>query len=389
MDILFCLLRKYIYFRRKDRSMKRLYILFFLMAFLYGCKETPRTAIIQGEIKGLDTDTLLLFGSDELSDTLVTIPVKSGKFSLEMPVDTLLQTMIVLPGQHVYPIYMDKGDKISITTEMNDLRFPEVTGNRINDELTSFYRNIKLADNFSQDTLEVKTEKFIRSHQTSLASIYLLDKHFLQQDSMKLERVKDLIAFMDGSLQDKPFIQKINSFIEEYEKSLPGKTAPSFNITDAEGKNLSRSTYRDKILLLNFWASWCDSCLTYQEELKDIYKEYIKPEKDKKKKKKKNDKEEDESKFEMLGVSLDIDKASWKDAIKKDTLQWTQACDLSGWSSNMVKLYSISELPTNILIGTDGKILARNIQGEALKERIKQLLKVEKEKEELRKSKNR
>ncbi|MCD7899713.1 MAG: redoxin domain-containing protein [Bacteroides sp.] len=366
--------------------MKRLYILFLPLIFLFGCKGTPQTVTVQGEIRGLGTDTLLLFGNDELSDTLMAIPVADGKFSLEIPIDTLLQTMLVLPEQHIYPIYLNKGDKISITADINDLSLPQVTGNHLNNELTAFYQNMKEAGDFSQDTLEVQTEKFIRSHQASLASIYLLDKYFIQQDSFKTEKVKDLIASMDGVLRDKPFIQKISTYIEDSDKSLPGKTAPSFSVTDSEGTRISRTnTYRNKILLLHFWASWSDSCLHYQQELKDIYKEYIKPEKERRKRRRES---EDDSKFEMLSVSLDVDKASWQDAIKKDTLEWTQVCDLTSWQSNIVKQYSILTLPTNILIGTDGRILARNIQGETLKERIKQLLDAEKEKEERKNRRN-
>ena len=98
-------------------------------------------------------------------------------------------------------------------------------------------------------------------------------------------------------------------------------------------------------------------------ELKRLNKEY---------KKNKN--------FAMLGISLDIDREAWEPAIKKDTLSWDQVCDFTGLSSETAKQYAILTLPTNILLSPTGKILARDIQGEALTDKLKELLKTEEKK---------
>lgn len=82
----------------------------------------------------------------------------------------------------------------------------------------------------------------------------------------------------------------------------------------------------------------------------------------------------------MLGISLDIDREAWETAIKKDTLSWDQVCDFTGLSSETAKQYAILTLPTNILLSPTGKILARDIQGEALTGKLKELLKTEEKK---------
>lgn len=85
----------------------------------------------------------------------------------------------------------------------------------------------------------------------------------------------------------------------------------------------------------------------------------------------------------MLGVSFDMDKKEWQDAIKRDTLNWEQVCDFGGLNSEVAKQYAIKEVPSNILLSADGKILAKNLKGEQLKRRLKkqlQLLKKRKNK---------
>ena len=82
----------------------------------------------------------------------------------------------------------------------------------------------------------------------------------------------------------------------------------------------------------------------------------------------------------MLGIPLDIDREAWETAIKEDTLSWDQVCDFTGLSSETAKQYAILTLPTNILLSPTGKILARDIQGEALTDKLKELIKTEEKK---------
>ena len=81
-----------------------------------------------------------------------------------------------------------------------------------------------------------------------------------------------------------------------------------------------------------------------------------------------------------MGVSLDLDEKTWKETIKKDTLKWEQVCDFSGWNGEVVKLFAIQKLPTNILISPNGKIEAKDLDEKAIEKKLKEI-KEEKEKE--------
>ena len=83
----------------------------------------------------------------------------------------------------------------------------------------------------------------------------------------------------------------------------------------------------------------------------------------------------------MLGISFDVDKKEWKDAIKRDTLDWEQVCDFGGLNSEVAKQYAIKQVPSNILLSADGKILAKNLSGEDLKKKIEEVVSAAEEKD--------
>ena len=173
---------------------------------------------------------------------------------------------------------------------------------------------------------------------------------------------------MTGILQDKLYIEQLNEAISLSEKTETGKYAPFFNLSNIKGEKITRSSedFKKKNLLINFWASWGDSISNHQSntELKEIYQKY-----------KKN------KHIAMLGISLDMDKQEWQDAIKRDTLNWEQVCDFGGLNSEVAKQYAIKQVPSNILLSADGKILAKNLKGEQLKKKIEEVVTAAEEKE--------
>ena len=137
-----------------------------------------------------------------------------------------------------------------------------------------------------------------------------------------------------------------------------GDAAPEFTLNDASGKPVSLASLKGKVVLIDFWASWCEPCRAESPNLKTQYKLY----KDKG--------------FEIISVSLDTDRKSWLKAIADDGLTWLQVSDLKGYRSNAVQSYGIGGVPSFFLIGRDGKIIANtNIQGDPLNQRLAEIFK--------------
>ena len=342
--------------------MKKNCILILIAICLFGCGKTVQKEVsIIGEIKGLGTDTLYLYGMDEICDRIDTIFVKDDKFSYSSPIDTITSAFLLIRNQTEYPIFLDKGNKIKIKGDISNPEALTIDGNKYNQEFTVFQKELNELDTLSEQVLEQKAEEFIKQHHSSFVSLYLLDKYFVQKDSPDFNKIKKLIEVMAGILQDKLYIERLNESISQAEKTEIGKYAPFFSLPNVKGVKITRSSedFKKKNLLINFWASWNDSVSNYRSnsELKELYKKY-----------KKN------KYVGMLGISFDINKEQWKDAIKQDTLDWEQVCDFGGLNSETAKQYSVQQIPANILLSADGKILAKNLHGEELKKKIEEVV---------------
>ncbi len=136
-----------------------------------------------------------------------------------------------------------------------------------------------------------------------------------------------------------------------------GKKVPELALPDTQGKSISLSSFRGKYLLVDFWASWCSPCRQENPNVVRAYQEF----------KNKN--------FTILGVSLDKEKDPWIEAIQQDKLEWTQVSDLKYWNSKAVELFKFEGIPFNLLIDPDGKVIAQELRGQDLENKLREVLK--------------
>ena len=135
-----------------------------------------------------------------------------------------------------------------------------------------------------------------------------------------------------------------------------GYDAPEIALTSANGDTIRLSSLKGKVVLLDFWASWCPPCRASNKQLVKLYPKFK------------------EKGFEIFGVSLDDSKQSWKKAIQKDKISWLQTIDRGGWEAQTAIKWNISAIPTSYLIDKDGKLLAKDLEVKDLAKALKDIL---------------
>jgi peroxiredoxin len=136
-----------------------------------------------------------------------------------------------------------------------------------------------------------------------------------------------------------------------------GYDAPDIALPASNGDTIRLSSLKGKVVLLDFWASWCGPCRASNKQLVKIYPKY----------KAKG--------FEIYSVSIDDDQNKWKNAIKKDKINWLQVNDAGGWDAKTAVKWNINAIPTSFLIDKKGKLLAMDLEGKELEKAVNDLLK--------------
>lgn len=350
---------------------------------LAACNTAPQYTI-NGSVEGEQTgNAYLVRYANNAMDTLAKAPITDGKFKLTGKVDALTDAYLTIEGKKGGSvIFLENTPYTAKINPANPLE-NKIEGtanqelanqylaiiNKMKQEQSRLYKEYGAAsqDNDQEKMKEIE-EQFNKTGEEALAeeealtkanadsyvAAYMLANKMGGMDVEELKTQYDLLG--ENAKATEPG-KNIAERIEKLSAVAVGQVAPDFTLNTPDGQPLSMHSIKGKVKLIDFWASWCGPCRGENPNVVKVYEQYH------------------PKGLEILSVSLDSDKDAWVKAIQDDKLTWNHVSDLQGWDSEAVQLYAVNGIPHLIVLDENNVIVAKNLRGEKLQEKIAEMLK--------------
>ncbi len=344
--------------------------------FLAACSNN-NGFVVEGEIKGGDVSKVYLLrvnGQEELIDSFAV--GENGKFKFVGTEPKRGVYRLNFGNVRAVDLVLDNASKVELKLDTKAAMSEyDVTGSEaslkvkdINNILYATYKKVEalqntFAEKQSDPNIEAIRADLEKQYQVAIETQVVDIKAFIDQNTdplldmyavsyLNIDENYDFISKLMNEHQAKvgesEYTQEFYNKFKMYANVSVGAVAPDINLQTPDGKTVALSSLRGKVVMIDFWASWCGPCRRENPNVVKLYNKY----KDKG--------------FEIYGVSLDRNKEDWVKAIADDKLTWTHVSDLKFWESEAAALYKVEAIPATFLLDKDGKIIAKNLRGEQL-----------------------
>lgn len=327
-----------------------------LLFLLASCGPDGNHGRVKGSLAGISEADIIAFVDDTIAGgqgRADTVKIKRGSFSYDREVDRPTILTLVYPNFSTTSLVLEPGKTVKLKGDANRLSEIEVDGNDDNNLLTEF-RKHTLGKRDAEVQREAAT--FIRTHAKTMAAVVLFRDVFATAEIIESNPTESLLAELQKAQPATPSVQQLATRLKPLLATAPGKKFPAFTATDIDGKSISSSAYDGKNVLIVFCAQWDASFYNVKRHSREL------------------DDNVPSGKLSYLFVSFDTDKQQLISSNKYEPLPGRIIYDGKGFSSPLMRQLGMRYISGSILVGSDGKIKARDIPCAEWKDKIPNLL---------------
>jgi len=340
--------------------MKKFLFLLIAIPFFGFSQTASKDFEISGNVTGYPDGTSVSFLNQQTGAPEKQATIEKGKFVIKGNLAEPSFIVLIFGDQPpAIPLFIDNS-KIKIEGDKNNLENLSVTGSKSQDEFAEYSKAMKPYDKiFMPDSakdaasvaaVEKISENFVKKYPSSyVAPIAII--RILQSSENAIEADK-LYKLLSKDVKNSALSKYVGQQLELAKINPIGSQIIDFSQADTSGHSVKISSFRGKYVLIDFWASWCRPCRMENPNVVAAFDKYH------------------QKNFTILSVSLDQAKDAWLNAIHMDGLTWTHVSDLKGWGNQVASLFKVTSIPQNILIDPNGKIIAKNLRGESLNDKL-------------------
>ncbi|MCI4669219.1 MAG: AhpC/TSA family protein [Bacteroidia bacterium] len=332
---------------------KQVLLLISIITLSYVCQAQESNYTLTGKTQGILDGTVLYLEDPATRTYMDSAVVKDNKFSFKGILEEDYFVAVLIAGQDYSDyrlVWLEKND-ITLDASESNLSGSKITGSKIDIIDQQLQKEL---EGMSYNQIIRKVEDHIRENPSSIYSVHLLSVYY---SVWGREKTEELFAKFPDKLKSTSYGKAVAFYLEKNKEPKIGEDFVDFEMMDINGKPRKVSELKGKVFLLEFWASWCGPCRAENPTLVKTYNEF-------------HDKG-----FEIIAVSMDNSKTDWEEAVESDGLPWIHISDLKGGNSEAGLIYGISSIPDNFLIDENGKVIAKGLRGEMLKEKLSEVMK--------------
>ena len=307
---------------------------------------------IEGRFRNLNRGEFYVYSPDGGTTGRDTIQVIDGRFSYNVPLSDKATFILIFPNFSQQAVFGENGKVAKISGDASHMREMEITGTDDNELMTDF----RLAANrLSPPEVKEAAARFVEENPASLASLYIVNSHFLQASQPDYAEASRLLKLM---LKEDPSNGRVALLLKQVESLKPssiGAMLPQFTATDTDGRAISRKSLNGKVNVVSAWASWSYDSVNLQQWLRRF-------------------KKEKGADLAVVSICVDADRKACLRQMKADSINWPNVCDGRMWDTPLMQTLGLSTVPGNIVADANGKIVARNLNTSQMKEQLEKML---------------